>query len=164
VASTKYLDGINILKISKNVDERGYFSEIFRNDWKKEILGKDEIAQANLSVSFPGVIRAWHRHNQGQVDYFLVLQGTVKICAYDEETKQLNEIISSGESLQLVRIPGYYWHGFKNVGNKTSVVIYFVNRLYDYNNPDEERRPWDDSKIVDKKTGQPFDWNRPAHK
>ena len=164
LTDSKLLDGIKILEIKKNIDERGFFCEIFRKDWINEILGQDEIVQANLSVSYPGMIRAWHRHNQGQVDYFLALQGSVKICAYDDDKQELNQIISSSERLQLVRIPGNYWHGFKNVGNNISVVIYFVNRLYDYNNPDEERRPWNDPTIIDRRADQSFDWNMPPHK
>jgi dTDP-4-dehydrorhamnose 3,5-epimerase len=164
LTSIKLLDGIRILEIKKNIDERGYFGEILRKDWVNEILGEDEIVQANLSVSYPGMIRAWHRHHRGQVDYFLTLQGSIKICAYEENSQELNEVISSSEKLQLVRIPGFYWHGFKNIGVQTSVVIYFVNMLYDYSNPDEERRAWNDPSIIDKKSGQAFNWNKPPHK
>ena len=116
-------------------------------------LRNTEIVQANLSVSYPGMIRAWHRHNQGQVDHFLVLQGAIKICAYDEKENRLEQIVTSSEILRLVRIPGFYWHGFKNVGNVTAYVIYFVNKLYNYREPDEERRPWNDPSIIDHKTG-----------
>jgi dTDP-4-dehydrorhamnose 3,5-epimerase len=158
------LQGVKILEISKNMDERGFFCEVFRKDWINEILGEDEIVQANLSVSYPGMIRAWHRHSQGQVDYFLVLQGAIKICVYDSETQELNEIISSSEKLQLVRVPGHYWHGFKNIGDKTAYTIYFVNRLYNYKSPDEERRPWNDSAVIDKTKGVSFDWNKPPHR
>jgi dTDP-4-dehydrorhamnose 3,5-epimerase len=158
------LEGVKILELKKNIDERGSFCEIFRKDWKDSIFGEEEIVQANLSVSFPGMIRAWHRHRLGQVDHFLVLQGAIKICAYDDKSQELNEIISSSDKLQLVRIPGYYWHGFKNIGNVTSMVIYFVNRLYNQESPDEERRPWNDTSIIDRKTGDAFDWNKPPHK
>jgi dTDP-4-dehydrorhamnose 3,5-epimerase len=97
------------------------------------------------------------------VDFFLVLKGAIKLCAYDMELKQLDQIISSEDRLQIVRIPGNYWHGFKNIGDKTCVVVYFVNRLYDYSNPDEERLAWNDKNIVDAKTHEPFDWNRPPY-
>lgn len=158
------LEGIKILEIRKNIDERGFFCEIFRKDWIDEILRDDEIVQANLSVSYPGMIRAWHRHLRGQVDYFLVVQGALKICAYNDENQELNEIVSSNEKLQLVRIPGHYWHGFKNIGSKIAYAIYFVNRLYDFQTPDEERRPWNDLSIIDRRTGVAFDWNKPPHK
>jgi dTDP-4-dehydrorhamnose 3,5-epimerase len=158
------LEGIKILEIPKNIDERGYFAEIFREDWKEKLFGKDHIVQGNLSVSYPGMIRAWHRHALGQVDYFLVLKGSIKICAYDDATRELNQIISSGERLQIVRIPGFYWHGFKNIGDKTAMVIYFVNNLYNHSAPDEERRPWNDEFIFDKRVGAKFDWDSPPHR
>lgn len=156
------LTGIKIYELKKNVDERGFFGEIFRTDWT-ELLQGDEIVQANLSVSFPGMIRAWHRHQRGQVDYFVVLQGAIKICAYDDLSGEINEIISSEDKIQVVRIPGHYWHGFKSIGDKKAIVMYFVNRLYDYKNPDEERRPWNDPRIIDKKSGLVFDWSRLPH-
>lgn len=144
-------------------DERGFFAEVLRQDWK-EFLGDEWIAQANLSYSYPGVIRAWHRHQRGQVDYFLVLEGAMRICAYDEKTGQLDEIVCSEHKLQIVRIPGHYWHGTKTVGYKPSLTLYFVTRLYAYKNPDEERRPWNDPTIVDPRTGKLHNWNKPPHK
>ena len=162
------MQGVKIYELKKFPDERGFFSEIFRKDWN-ELLGEDVISQANLSFSYPGIIRAWHRHNRGQVDYFVVLRGAMKICAYDDregsDTKdQLDEIVVSGERLQMVRIPGHYWHGTKTVGNEPSLTMYFVNSLYDHENPDEERRAWNDPTVIDPRTGKPFDWNKPPHK
>jgi dTDP-4-dehydrorhamnose 3,5-epimerase len=103
------------------------------------------------------------------VDYFVVMKGSVKICAYDDlpgspTRGQLDEIIASEERLQVVRVEGRYWHGTKTIGDIGSLTVYAVNRLYDYKNPDEERRPWDDPKIIDPKSNSPFDWNRPPHK
>ena len=161
------LPGVRTYGLSVRPDERGFFSEALRRDWK-DFVEDDEITQSNISYSYPGIIRAWHRHVRGQVDYFLVLQGALKICAYDDRegpTKgKLVEIVSSSHNLQIVRVPGIYWHGSKTVSSEPSFLIYFVNRLYDYQNPDEERRPWNDPKIIDPKTGKPFDWNRPPHK
>ena len=157
------LEGVRIYELKKIPDERGFFAELLRKDWK-EILGDEWIVQANLSYSYPGVIRAWHRHLRGQTDYFIVLQGAMRICAYDEKTGQLDEIVASEHKLQIVRIPGHYWHGTKTISNKPSLTLYFVTRLYDYSNPDEERRPWNDPTIIDPRTGKPYDWNKPPHK
>ena len=162
------LPGFRVQDLIKNIDERGFFAEIYREDWK-EMLGDDRIVQANLSYSYPGMIRAWHRHNRGQVDYFIVLQGSVKICAYDDRTGaptkgQLTEAVASAERLQVVRVPGFYWHGTKAVGDKPALTVYCVNRTYDGENPDEERRAWNDPAIIDARTGKPYDWNAPPHK
>ena len=170
--STEMLQGIRIKPISRLPDERGFFTEVMRKDWK-ELFGEDTVAQANLSSTYPGVIRAWHRHLRGQVDYFLALKGLIKICAFDNETKELDEVISSALNLQVVRIPGHYWHGFKALGDESAMLLYFTTNLYDPANPDEERRSWNDPLLVPKiingkkndvRVGKAWDWNLPAHK
>ena len=119
------LPGVRVLDLKKNVDDRGSFAELMRSDWK-ELLGDDTIVQVNLSQSYPGMIRGWHRHARGQVDYFIVLNGSLKICAYDDRQDsktrgQLDEVVAAGERLQVVRIPGFYWHGTKALGNELAL-------------------------------------------
>lgn len=162
------LPGIKIKDLIKFPDERGYFSELLRDDWT-EFTESDKSLQANLAYSYPGVIRAWHRHNRGQVDYFIAVKGTIKLCAYDgrldSKTKgQLNEIILSSEKIQCVRIPGFYYHGYMSIGNEPALIVYLTNRLYDYKNPDEERIPWNSELIIDPITKKPYDWNKLPHK
>ncbi|MCW3996171.1 MAG: dTDP-4-dehydrorhamnose 3,5-epimerase family protein [Candidatus Bathyarchaeota archaeon] len=166
------LQGIIIRPIKRFVDERGFFSEVMRRDWM-DLFGDDVIVQANLSFTYPNLIRAWHKHSRGQTDFLLTLKGTIKICAFDDETKELDEIVSSGLDLQVIRMPGHYWHGFKAVGNEPALLLYFTTRLYDYSAPDEERRPWNDPTLVpsnvngnlsDMRVGKPWDWNYQPHK
>lgn len=165
------LEGIQIKLLKRRFDERGFFLELMREDWKE--ISQDDIAQANLSISYPGIIRAWHRHLRGQIDYFIALKGAIKICAYDEETGELNEIISTGNNPQMVKVPGKYWHGFKVISNEPAWLLYFVNKLYNYEKPDEQRRPWNDPTIIpksingktdDPRARKPWDWNYPPHK
>ncbi|MCI4363341.1 MAG: dTDP-4-dehydrorhamnose 3,5-epimerase family protein [Thermoplasmata archaeon] len=162
------LPGVRSFDIKKLPDERGFFAEAMRSDWA-ELLEGDAIVQTNLSMSYPGMIRAWHRHRRGQVDYFVVVKGAMKICAYDDDPNSptkggLDEVIASAERLQAVRIPGKYWHGTKTVSSEPSLTVYMVNRMYDVKNPDEDRRPWDDPAVIDPRLKAPFDWNRPPHK
>ncbi len=166
------LEGIKVKPLKRHFDERGFFVEVMRVDWR-DILGEDNIVQANISMSYPGIIRAWHRHVRGQVDYFLVLKGSIKLCAYDDETQELNELILTWQEPNLVRIPGKYWHGFKVLGDEPALLLYFTNKLYNYENPDEERRAWNDQTIVPKKIngkaddprcGKPWDWFYPPHR
>ena len=166
------LKGIRIKPIERLKDERGFFTEVMRKDWK-DLFGDDTIAQANLSLTFPNIVRAWHRHLRGQTDYFLVLKGLIKICLFDEKIREIDEIISSALDLQVVRVPGRFWHGFKALDNEPAMLLYFTTNLYDPVNPDEERRPWNDPKIIpkiingkkdDARVGKPWDWNYPPHK
>ena len=171
------LEGLRTYDLSLLPDERGSFVEIYRKDWV-EFLDGEEIVQANLSMSYPGIIRGWHRHLRGQIDYVYVLQGTMKIVSYDEDEKSstfghLVEIIASEKKLQVVRIPGHYWHTIMTIGNTPSMMIYAVSKLYDREDPDELRKPWDDSSIIpcaingrtdDYRAGKPWRWDYPPHK
>jgi dTDP-4-dehydrorhamnose 3,5-epimerase len=166
------LKGIIIKTIKRFSDERGFFTEIMRKDWK-DLFTEDDIEQANFSLTYPNIIRAWHRHMRGQTDYFIVLRGAIKICAYDEKTGELNEIISTSQDMQIVRMPGRYWHGFKALGNEPAMLLYFTTKLYDFAHPDEERRPWNDPTLIPKsingkaddlRVGNPWNWNQPPHK
>ncbi|MFQ5911218.1 MAG: dTDP-4-dehydrorhamnose 3,5-epimerase family protein, partial [Thermoplasmata archaeon] len=138
-----YLPGVRVRDLKMLPDERGFFCELLRGDWD-DLLGDEPIVQANLSVNYPGIIRAWHQHVRGKVDYHVVLKGAMKICAYDareeSETRgHLSEVVLNSERLQVVRIPGHYWHGVKNVGSEPSTTIYFHNKLYDYVSEFDER-------------------------
>ena len=82
---------------------------------------------------------------------------------YDEETEEFNEMVFTGVNLQITCIPGHYWHCFKALGVEP---VYFVTRLYNYADPDEERRPWNDPTVVprwvngrrdDPRVGKPWD-------
>jgi dTDP-4-dehydrorhamnose 3,5-epimerase len=157
------LQGVETRPLTKRVDERGFFTELVRQDW----MGNDTVQQCNFSITYPGVVRAWHRHTRGQIDNFVVLRGAVKLCAFDDATAELNEIILTSDVLQSARIPGQYWHGFKVLGEQRAYVVYFVNKLYDYVVPDEERRPWNDPNVrpalingsaQDERCGKSWDW------
>ena len=166
------LKGVRTEEINVIPDERGSFAEALRRD-QEELLEGDWIEQANISLSYPNIVIAWHKHVRGQVDYFLVLKGAVKICAFEEETGRMTEIIANGSKPTIVRIPGKYLHGSETVSNEPSLTVYFVTKIYDYQNPDENRRPWNDPSIIpteingkktDSRAGKPWDWFLPPHK
>lgn len=171
------INGIELRDIKKFVDERGFFSEILREDWK-DLLHEDQIIQFNLSFSYPEIVRAWHRHLKGQIDYFICITGAIKVCAYDEREDsetfgELDEIILSEENLKIARIPGILWHGYKAIGEKPIKMLYGVNKLYNYQDPDEIRRPWNDRNIIpltingnkqDSRVGKVWDWNYSPNK
>ena len=165
------LTGVRTKEINVIPDERGFFAEPLRQDWKD--CFDEWIVQANLSFGYPMMIRAWHKHLRGQVDYFLVLKGAMKICAYEESTGKLAEVIGYGNKPTLIRIPGHYLHGTKTISNVPSLTMYFTNKLYDYKNPDEERIAWNDPNIIpteingnknDPRVNRPWDWFYPPYK
>jgi len=97
----------------------------------------------------------------------------IKICAFDDKSHELNEIVSSALDMQIVRMPGHYWHGFKALGNEPALLLYFTTNLYNPADPDEQRRAWNDPTLIpkiingrndDPRVGKPWDWNYPPHK
>ena len=79
-----------------------------------------------------------------------------------------NLMLDGNEELQVARIVGACWHGYKVIGPEPAIVLYGVTKLYDYDSPDEQRRTWDDESIVptslngkadDPRNGRPYNWN-----
>ena len=166
------LQGLRIKQMKRLPDERGFFTEVMRKDWK-DLFEDDTVVQSNFSYTYPGIIRAWHRHLRGQTDYFMALKGSIKIGLFDDKTQELDEVVSNAINLQIVRVPGHYWHGFKAIGDESAMLLYFTTRLYDPGNPDEERRPWNDASLIpkiingkkdDPRVGKVWDWNLPPNK
>jgi dTDP-4-dehydrorhamnose 3,5-epimerase len=149
----KLIEGVEVKPLKKNMDERGYLCELLRKDWS---IYK-EFAMTYFSITFPGVVRGWHRHPRTrQMDNMCVLQGAAKIVVYDDRegssTKGLvNEFVVGEDNPALVQIPGECWHGFKALGVKPVLLLNFPTALYDYEEPDEERLPPDTDRI-------PYDW------
>jgi dTDP-4-dehydrorhamnose 3,5-epimerase len=141
-----------------NADERGHLVETFRSDWDEF---DPDPAMSYYSLTYPGVIRAWHRHTRGQIDYFVCPKGRIKIAVYDDRDDsptqgELDTFVTGERSPQLIRVPGDCWHGFKSLGDEPALMMNFPTNLYDYEDPDEQRLPYDTNEI-------PFDWEVPPH-
>ncbi|WP_276414218.1 dTDP-4-dehydrorhamnose 3,5-epimerase family protein [Haloarcula halobia] len=147
-------------KVQINADERGFLAEIWRSDW--DIYANEGSPEMSyVSESYPGIIRAWHRHCEGQIDHFVVPHGKVKVGIYDNRDEsptqgELNTFIIGNGNMELIRVPGDCWHGFKTLVTRDT-LINFPTNLYDYEDPDEERLPYDTDQI-------PLDWEESPHK
>ncbi len=98
--------------------------------------------QANYSTVYPGVVKAWHRH-QKQTDLWLVTHGHVKVGIYDEQADRLWSIVTGQRRPGVVVIPPPLWHGLATVGDEPASMLYYVTCQYDPSNPDEQRRDFD---------------------
>ena len=152
------IDGVECRDLQVNADERGHLVEIFRDDWE---LYDPAPEMSYYSLSYPGIIRAWHKHVEGQIDHFVCPQGRIKVGIYDDRddspTKnELNTFVIGEHNQQAIRIPGDCWHGFKVVGDEQAMLINFPTKLYDYDDPDEKRIPYNTDKI-------PLDWEAEPH-
>lgn len=98
--------------------------------------------QINYSVMYPGVIKAWHRHHE-QTDFWLVLKGSLKVGVYREEDEQSWLIVIGEKRPGVLIIPPPLWHGGATVGAEDAGLLYYVDRVYNPANPDEDRRAHD---------------------
>lgn len=145
------IDGVVIKELKPILDERGYLQECFRSDWPTF----EKFGQAYITAAFPNVVKAWHYHKI-QTDNLVCIKGNAKLVLYDDRKdsptyKKINELFFGEKSPRLVTIPPYIWHGFKAIGNKMIIVLNCPTELYNYDEPDEYRLPYD-TKDID------YDW------
>lgn len=152
------IEGVQTRELQTNADERGHLVEMFREDWD---MYDPAPAMSYYSMTYPGIVRAWHRHTRGQVDHFICPKGRIKVGIYDEREDssthgELNTFVIGEHNPQAIRIPGACWHGFKAIGDEPALLVNFPTNLYEYEDPDEERLPYDTEKI-------PLDWEAKPH-
>ncbi|MBM2826241.1 MAG: dTDP-4-dehydrorhamnose 3,5 epimerase [Dehalococcoidia bacterium] len=146
------IHGVSIKQLTIHADERGMFTELLRED--EEVFTR--FGQANFSLNYPGVVRAWHWHSL-QDDLWVVVRGMIKAVLYDPRegspTKgEVQEVFMGEQNPVLVKIPIGVIHGYKTIGVDPSALIYFVTKAYSRDDPDEYRLPWNTGEI-------PYDWD-----
>jgi dTDP-4-dehydrorhamnose 3,5-epimerase len=126
------IEGVVIEKLTKYFDERGWLTELFRQD---EINPTAIPAMGYISMTRPGVARGPHEHKD-QTDLFcFVGPSTFRLYLWDNRpgspTHGLHTTHDVGvASNVVVIIPPGVVHAYKNVGPVDGIVINLPNRLY----------------------------------
>ena len=147
------IQGVVVKELKLIPDERGFLMEILRAD---DAL-YEKFGQAYVTAAYPGVVKAWHYHRL-QTDHFCVLSGMAKVVLYDSRADspthgEINEFFIGEQRRQVVKIPNFVYHGYKNIGHGTCLLLNIPTETYNYAEPDEYR--------VDPHSGEiPYDWNR----
>ncbi|MDP2673765.1 MAG: dTDP-4-dehydrorhamnose 3,5-epimerase family protein [Dehalococcoidia bacterium] len=146
------IQGVEIKQLARHADERGFLMELLRSD--DPIFTR--FGQCYVSMNYPGVIRAWHWHKK-QDDFFVVVKGMIKVGLYDlregsPTQGEAAELYLGDNNSIMLKIPVGVVHGYKTVGTEPSLLINFPSELYNPQEPDEYRLPWDTDQI-------PFDWD-----
>ncbi|BCV25999.1 dTDP-4-dehydrorhamnose 3,5-epimerase family protein [Gelria sp. Kuro-4] len=143
--------GVKVKKLLRHPDDRGFFQEILRDD--EGLL--ERFGQASMSKTYPGVIKAFHYHEE-QDDLWFFPVGNAQVVLYDlrEDSPthgETNVFYLGEDNPELLLIPKGVAHGYRTLGEKPAIIIYFTTRSYNRENPDEKRLPYDDPRIG-------FDW------
>ena len=132
-------------RLTVHSDDRGYFAELLRVD--DPFFGREfsEFGQTAVTMSYPGVIKAFHWH-KGQDDAWFVVKGMAQVVLHDlregSATLGVTEVHYMGERNPiLLVIPRGVAHGYRVLGNEPVYLVYHVTQPYDPRQPDEERLP-----------------------
>lgn len=124
------IKGVVIKKLNKYIDERGWLTEIYRDD---EINYKS--AMAYVSLTKPGVIRGPHEHEK-QSDMFVFSgPGNFELHLWDRredfETngEYYKEIFGEDNPAAVIVPPGVV-HGYKNISEVDALSINLPDKLY----------------------------------
>ncbi|MEW6446786.1 MAG: dTDP-4-dehydrorhamnose 3,5-epimerase family protein [Bacillota bacterium] len=145
------IHGVQVKKLRLVPDDRGYLMEMLRRDWPEFM----KFGQAYVTCCYPGVVKAWHYHKL-QWDHFVCVWGMAKVALYDPRedspTKGAVNVFHMGYlNPVLLKIPPMVYHGFTAEGGQLTLIINFPTELYNYEQPDEHRLPYNDPSI-------PFSW------
>lgn len=141
------IDGVLVEDLTVIPDERGYLMEMMRADSP----GYVKFGQVYMTVVYPGVVKAWHYHRK-QTDNFVCVSGMAKIGLFDHREGsptrgETNTFVMGYQRQRRITIPPGVYHGFTAVGTEPAAIINIPSEMYDYENPDEFRRPYDDPAI-----------------
>jgi len=119
-------------------DSRGYsFFNIF---------GEPTSGQINIGHLQSPAIKAFHYHEL-QWDHWFCLKGDIHVIVWkpsEDGTKNDIRHFYIGEHNPCVlSIAPLWYHGYCNVNNGLSTLLYWVTKSYDPKDPDEYRQPWD---------------------
>ena len=148
------IDGVWLKQVRLLTDDRGLLGELFRAD-DPYTSRFTSCAQTTLTMSYPGVIKAFHWHRR-QDDLWFCVTGMIQAVMYDlredSPTCGLTEQYSIGQHNPLaLLIPAGVAHGYRVLGPSAAWVVYHTTEVYNPADPDEERIAHDDPQIG-------FDW------
>ncbi len=146
------IESVKIKRLVRHCDDRGFFQEILRDD--DSLLSR--FGQSSMSKSYPGVIKAFHYHER-QDDLWFFPVGNAQVVLHDlrhdSPTRGRTQVVHMGEDNPiLLFIPRMVAHGYRVLGEKAAVIIYFTTESYNPLDPDEKRIGHDDPLIG-------FDWS-----
>lgn len=126
------IDGVIVKNLLKHVDERGWLTEVFRQD---ELEEQYFPVMGYISMTAAGVARGPHEHAH-QADFFVFLgPSNFKIYLWDNRTSSptymVRQVLYAGEDApKSIIIPPGVVHAYKNVGETRGMVVNFPNRLF----------------------------------
>lgn len=126
------IEGVQLRKIRKFVDERGWLAELWRSDEANEKIAP---TMCYASITRPGVTRGPHEHVD-QTDWFCFLgPSNFLVCLWDNRPSSPTygnamRMVVGEDDPTVVIVPEGVVHGYRNVGITDGLVTNLPNRLF----------------------------------
>jgi len=112
--------------LPKQDDARGVFVEMLKTR---------DSGQFSFFTAHPGVTRGGHYHHS-KTEKFLVLKGRARFRFRHILSNEAHELVTSGNTPQIVdMVPGWA-HDVTNVGDDEMIVMLWANEVFDRDRPD----------------------------
>jgi dTDP-4-dehydrorhamnose 3,5-epimerase len=136
------IDGVQVKELNVLADDRGCFMELLRED--DPFFTR--FGQSNFSMTYPGVVKAWHWHKK-QDDLWFVVSGMAQVGLHDlreaSATRGQTDVFYLGEYRRaLLYIPHGVAHGYRVLGTSPMGLVYHTTGVYDPS--DELRITWNE--------------------
>ncbi len=112
--------------VPKYSDARGIFVEMLKTP---------DCGQFSYFTAHPGITRGGHYHHS-KTEKFLVMRGRARFKFRHVLTGETHELMTSGETPEIVEtVPGWA-HDITNVGDDEMLVMLWANEVFDRDQPD----------------------------
>lgn len=155
------LAGVEIFPLTRHVDDRGVFIEVFRaaathpaSEPLANFFSGVPPAQLNYAlVTASDHVKGLHVHLKQDDIWFCPPPSKLKVVLMDlrrdSPTAGSTQVVVLGDGRDaLVKIPAGVAHGYRPLSLPCG-LFYLVTRCFDLAEPDEYRVPWDHPAVVD---------------
>lgn len=102
----------------------------YRGKVMKFALSNAANNEVYFSVVHPGMVKAWHLHQEMELNYACVY-GKIQLVLIDMINNKTMEIYLSPDNYKLVHIPPGIYNGFKGLGTTDSIVANLASIPHD---------------------------------
>lgn len=141
-AAAPNIEGVQLIELGNVLTRSGWMAEVFRADWNGISISPQQVNWVELA---PNGVTDWHRHMR-QIDHLVGVGGVIKLALWDgragSPTSDRADVFRFGAMRPaMVIVPPGVWHALRNESGQPAGYLNFIDRLYDYENPDNWRLP-----------------------
>jgi UDP-2-acetamido-2,6-beta-L-arabino-hexul-4-ose reductase len=114
------------VQLKLNSDKRGDFVETIKSGCG---------GQVSFSTTRPMITRGNHFHTR-KIERFAVIRGTARIQLRRIGTSEVLDLFLSGDKPAYVDMPVWYTHNITNTGTEDLFTIFWINELFNPEDPD----------------------------